>query len=192
MRKCAASLPASTARMNPPIWATWEHVDNPNRLTVPGLPDDFGLRAGAVSPDLLKLFADAGIGTEWQNYRLGGVQTDFVDSAGRPTLLANSVIERDTPQTSSFLTCHARAGIGPDRGRLDPFTSSGDSFNGAPDRSWFYGRGSTLKPAVGFRMVVARRATRAVTAEPLRRARVTAAFEHGLLRRSRAVAKTLG
>jgi hypothetical protein len=44
--------------------------------------------------------------------RLRGTQTDFVDSRGRPTILANSQIEHGFQQTSSCIACHARATVG--------------------------------------------------------------------------------
>ena len=52
-------------------------------------------------------------GTVWENYRLRGTQVDFVDSTGKPTLLANSHIESDFQTTASCISCHARATIGP-------------------------------------------------------------------------------
>ncbi|HVJ63262.1 MAG TPA: hypothetical protein VM555_11195, partial [Tahibacter sp.] len=46
----------------------------------------------------------------WLSYRLKGAQVDFTDSTGVPTLLGNSVTEGGFMQTSSCITCHARAG----------------------------------------------------------------------------------
>ena len=79
------------------LWATFEHVGNP----AAELPDND--RAGI--PEALKA-------TKWANYRLRGTQTDFSDSAGQPTILANTQIETGFQQTSSCITCHSRATIG--------------------------------------------------------------------------------
>lgn len=79
------------------VWTTFEHVDNPT----PELADND--RAG--QPSSLK-------GTKWEHYRLRGTQVDFVDSAGQPTVLANTQIEAGFQQTSSCITCHSRATIG--------------------------------------------------------------------------------
>ena len=79
------------------VWATFEHVDNPE----PELPDND--RVGKPS----KL-----MGTKWENYRLRGTQTDFTDSTGQPTVLANTQIETGFQQSASCITCHARATIG--------------------------------------------------------------------------------
>jgi hypothetical protein len=79
------------------VWTTFEHEENPT----PELPDND--RAG--QPSALK-------GTKWEHYRLRGTQVDFVDSAGQPTVLANTQIEAGFQQTSSCITCHSRATIG--------------------------------------------------------------------------------
>lgn len=79
------------------LWATFEHEDNP----LPELPDND--RAGL--PTSLK-------GTKWEHYRLRGTQTDFTDSTGQATLLANTQIEQSFQQSSSCITCHSRATIG--------------------------------------------------------------------------------
>ncbi len=91
------------------LWATFEHVDNPNREDArpwetptvdsaageDGFPEGLGIE-----------------GTRWENYRLRGTQVDFVDSFGNATILANSQIESSFQSTSSCITCHARAAIG--------------------------------------------------------------------------------
>lgn len=92
------------------LWATFEHVDNPSRegaepWIVPtndssagpnGYPDGLGIQ-----------------GTIWENYRLRGTQVDFVDATGKPTILSNSQIEEGFQTSSSCITCHGRATIGP-------------------------------------------------------------------------------
>jgi hypothetical protein len=51
-------------------------------------------------------------GTKWQSYRLRGTQIDFTDARGRPVVVANSQIEHGFQQSSSCMTCHARATVG--------------------------------------------------------------------------------
>jgi hypothetical protein len=87
------------------FWSTFEHVDNP----------DIDVRIGTqfvdrhtnggqnLPPEVLN--------TKWQNYRLKGTQTDFVDLTGEPTILANAIIEQGFQGTSSCITCHSRAAI---------------------------------------------------------------------------------
>jgi len=48
-------------------------------------------------------------GTIWDNYILGGTQTDFVTPTGDPTLLSDSYIEADF-RRSSCMSCHVNAG----------------------------------------------------------------------------------
>ena len=111
------------------FWATFEHKDNPGIDAVVPSRDSYGL------PDELK-------GTKWQNYVLRGTQVDFVDSVGRPTILANSQIENGFQRTSSCITCHARATIGErprdgsDVNRLSVFEGDRGSI-GAPNAAWF-------------------------------------------------------
>ncbi len=76
------------------FWATWEHADNTDLEAIVPSVDTHGL------PDQL-------VGTKWENYVLRGSQVDFVDSTGRPTILANSQIEDGFQETSSCITCHA-------------------------------------------------------------------------------------
>lgn len=92
------------------LWATFEHVDNPKRdgaepWIIPtrdraagpaGFPDGMGIE-----------------GTRWQYYRLRGTQIEFTNPTGEATILANSQIEQGFQTTSSCVTCHARATIGP-------------------------------------------------------------------------------
>lgn len=92
------------------LWATFEHIDNPKRegaekWLIPtndtsagpnGYPENLGLE-----------------GTRWENYRLRGTIIDFFDSTGKPNILANSQVEEGFQYSSSCITCHARASIGP-------------------------------------------------------------------------------
>jgi len=129
------------------FWATFEHVDNPK------LPGNEGWQApsrdtfacGNAHPDCNR--APGGIGLErtvWENYRLRGTLTSFVNAAGQPNVLANSELEAGMQPTSSCITCHSRAGIGLVAGqptRLPIFdTSTGESkrgFLGEPRAEWF-------------------------------------------------------
>jgi hypothetical protein len=131
------------------VWATWEHVDNSKRCAENGCRDSFGVvppnsKDGQVAPALRALFQAAGMGPEWQYYRLDGVQIDFTDSTGRHTILGNSEIETTFMRSSSCITCHAKATINASGDRLDFFTPDGESNNGAPDPAWFYNL--TTKP----------------------------------------------
>jgi hypothetical protein len=128
-------------------WATFEQIDNPERCKILGCNDGFGTtESGNLSPELTKMFADAGLGPEWKYYRLDGTQTNFTDAQGRPTLLGNSVTEDGFVPTSSCITCHARSTIGPPvtgetgANRLSVFdpTNPNQSNNGTPDPKWYY------------------------------------------------------
>jgi hypothetical protein len=92
------------------FWATFEHVDNPKRANAEGwqLPSIDAAAGPNGYPEGLGIE-----GTRWENYRLRGTQVDFVDSFGNPTILANSQIESGFQLSSSCITCHARAAIGP-------------------------------------------------------------------------------
>lgn len=120
-------------------WATFEQVDNPERCKVLACSDDFGVSAdGKASPELKALFKAAGMGTEWESYRLDGAQVDFADSTGRPTLLGNSLIEGPFMSTSSCITCHARSSVNGAGQRLSVFDQGGQSHNGTPVPDWFW------------------------------------------------------
>ncbi len=112
------------------FWCTFEHKDNPGREAVIPDRDSHGL------PQSLN-------GTKWANYVLRGSQTDFVTPIGQTTLLASSQIEAGFQDTSSCITCHARASIGsrplgqsPPASRLSVFEASGGSV-GIPEANWF-------------------------------------------------------
>jgi hypothetical protein len=104
------------------IWATFEPQNtstNPQRCVVLGCSDPWGSvparSSGAstqLSQALSQLMTGANLADEWKNYRLDGVQVDFVDGAGKATRLGNSIIEGDNAGTpalmkkSSCITCH--------------------------------------------------------------------------------------
>lgn len=135
------------------FWATFEHIDNK-------LPESQGGRkynegwnsksrdsfACAEPPfDCDKGPSGIGLeGTKWENYRLRGTQVDFVNSRGENTLLANSQPEAGFQNTSSCITCHARATIGAGD-RLTIFKCSGQGNVGVPSRGWFLKSDNILK-----------------------------------------------
>jgi hypothetical protein len=144
-------------------WVTFEWVGNPGRCDYLGCHDAFGVMPGevapiyvsgkpsgqpyppgALTPELIKVFQDAGFDSEWisewQNYRLKGSQIDFTSATGVPNLVGNSITEDGFVQTSSCMTCHANAAVD-SFGKANPtfgFTSSGQSLNGPVMPQWFY------------------------------------------------------
>lgn len=129
------------------VWATFEHVDNPNRCKILGCQDSFGLTAdGKVSPQLIALFKTAGLGPEWQNYRLDGAQSEFTDSTGVATLLGNSITEDGFVATSSCITCHARSTVSATGTHLSVFAPGQQSYNGTPDSKWFFSGTTPPRP----------------------------------------------
>ena len=112
------------------VWATWEPQDNtinPLRCFVLGCNDSWGatptkLAANQPTPPssnqtavLTVLMKQAGLAPEWFNYRLDGVQTEFVDKQGHPLLLGNSVTEGESVgldlHKASCITCHDSSSI---------------------------------------------------------------------------------
>lgn len=89
------------------FWCDFEHVDG--LVTVNGDP---AAERGSFDPARAGAPHPATTNTKWGNYRLRGIQVDFTDSLGRPTILANTQIEKGFQQTSSCITCHSRATIG--------------------------------------------------------------------------------
>lgn len=119
---------------------------------------------GQRSKGMAEVFAGLGIGVHessaanpkniepaigdraWLSYRLKGTQTEFTDTMGRPTHLANSVTEGGFVLSSSCVTCHARAGAtakGTIPLALGVFTNIANesgylqSISGAPDPNLF-------------------------------------------------------
>jgi hypothetical protein len=150
------------------FWATFEHVDNPTRPDADGwqLPssDQLACRAESVACNR----APNGIGLEgtvWQNYRLRGTLTRFVDTANRPLLLANSELEAGMQRSSSCITCHARSSLALvggaptrlpifDTAVFDPAAKGAEpiaaterrGYIGLPLAQWFEGGQNTGKP----------------------------------------------
>jgi hypothetical protein len=125
------------------IWATFEPQNtstNPQRCKVLGCSDPWGsspaTSSGAATrqtPALAALMQQAKLAPEWSNYRLDGVQTDFLGASGKPTRLGNSIIEGDNagnPQSmakSSCISCHNLSSINPQGQEQNP-----DFITGAP------------------------------------------------------------
>jgi hypothetical protein len=153
------------------FWAAFEHVDNLGACDFIGCYDDFGAepaytpsktpffeRYPAPTPTerLKRLVREGGLDPVWLNYRLKGVQLDFTDGAGRPTLLGDSQIEAGFLATSSCMTCHSRATIAPTAPVSGPGTQvphnvgifsptiNGQSLYGAPNPAWFRGPSGAL------------------------------------------------
>jgi hypothetical protein len=147
-------------------WATFEHQNNPGRCDYTGCHDAYGAVVGDVDAndvldrpysdcaknDALKaMLSSAGLSPVWEHYCLKGSQTDFVSATGLPTHLGNSVTEAGFADTSSCITCHARAAVNakgimttpagfvdPPIPALCPNPSGSCSPNGVPDPNWFW------------------------------------------------------
>jgi hypothetical protein len=159
-------------------WATFEHWTNVGRCDFIGCSDYFGATTAYVTQkvpnggsyprcektkELQAMFAAAKLDPVWANYCLKGSQTEFTTSTGVPTLLGNSVTEKRFVNTSSCITCHARAAIDANasspfgNGFLDPAapkvlcpTGSPCSPNGVPNPTWFW-----KNPGTGSQSLVA-------------------------------------
>lgn len=89
------------------FWTTFEHVDNKpgwvnqsvDAYSCPEQPEG----CDAVPAEIK--------GTVWENYRLRGTQTNFVDVRGRTVVLANSQIEDGIEDRSSCMSCHSEAAM---------------------------------------------------------------------------------
>lgn len=120
------------------IWATFEpqnSVTNPKRCRVLGCLDPWGSSPAKVAPGtedpqtaqtaaLAELMKAANLAPEWANYRLDGVQVDYLAADGSPTLLGNSIIEGENVggdlTKSSCITCHAASAIDPQGNQGQP------------------------------------------------------------------------
>ncbi|HWD26763.1 MAG TPA: hypothetical protein VG387_06340 [Rhizomicrobium sp.] len=111
------------------LWMTFEHRSNPGRCDVIGCHDGFGAAQANVdprvvpntdygpcakTPALAALFKSRRIDPVFANYCLKGTQAAFTTPPShKPTVLANSVIERMNKgvavAATSCITCHAYA-----------------------------------------------------------------------------------
>ncbi|WP_144030580.1 hypothetical protein [Bradyrhizobium japonicum] len=97
------------------FWATFRHKDAPT--------EDFG------GHDLDNYGPPKEVaGTVWDNYRLGGTQTDFSRPTGEPTIVSDHYVEFGF-QRSSCITCHATASIS----REIALSPSGRPFTSLPN-----------------------------------------------------------
>jgi hypothetical protein len=118
------------------VWATFEpqnSTTNPQRCIVLGCSDLWGSNPSSstgadtqLTQALSSLMTQANLAPEWRNYRLDGVQIDFVDSQNKPTKLGNSIIEGDNAgdptimKSSSCITCHDLSTINEGGKQLSP------------------------------------------------------------------------
>jgi len=127
------------------FWATFEHVDNPNRCIAPKTCREYTSGSGNIDPGVASKVRSVLRGnglTEpwWLNYRLDGTQFTFTDENGLPTVLANSIFESllisRTSNTSSCITCHARATVDYQGNRLCAGRDNTGNV-GEPLRAWY-------------------------------------------------------
>lgn len=163
-----ASMHISSRIISNWVWATFEHIDSRSQVH-PG--DDGWLLTSKdeFACDLPPFDCESAPrnfkleGTKWEYYRLRGTQTNYVESNGDTSLLANSNIERGFQMSSSCITCHSLASIGPvtlpkhDMQRVDFIRSTmmedsvlfgGRGYVGIPDSNLFkLADGSRMKRA---------------------------------------------
>ncbi|WP_299980682.1 hypothetical protein [uncultured Pseudoteredinibacter sp.] len=101
------------------FWSTFEHVDNPD-IDIRDTENDLRWFDRHTNGGEKSRLPKEVIGTKWENYRLKGTQLDFVTLDGRPTIVANAIIERGFMGSSSCVSCHAHATIGDPINRCDP------------------------------------------------------------------------
>jgi hypothetical protein len=115
------------------FWCTFEQIDNP--ITTPAKLD---LPIAADVQLLNKEMQRAMAGMKWAYYRLDGVQTAEANDRNaanciadsKYSCLANSQIETYFQGSSSCLTCHSTASIGPDGKRYSLWTFRGGNQQG--------------------------------------------------------------
>ncbi|MBR1032809.1 hypothetical protein [Bradyrhizobium liaoningense] len=142
------------------FWATFHHKDAP--------ANPFELFDAHGQPVQLK-------GTVWENYVLGGTQTDFVTSTGKASILSDHYIEFGF-QKSSCITCHATAHGSPDGtvGPTQPMAlallrdKTGDDERGPPFPSWYLKDGKPFFMQTDFVYSIPFRARREIAAPPNR------------------------
>jgi hypothetical protein len=120
------------------FWCTFHHKEIPIGV---GTPDTYG------QPKELR-------GTVWENYKLGGTQTDFVSSTGQPTLLSDAYIEYGFT-SSSCISCHAGAAV--NAAGLPVLGSNPDSI-GVPNPQDYWKDGKPVLMQLDFLFSVAFRA----------------------------------
>jgi len=139
------------------VFMTYEQVDNPTATFTYFL----GKKGRAVGPNTTvnpgaaafnqQLRARA-LGTKWQYYNIIGWQTAETDSDGKPVILANTNIETYFPKTSSCMSCHAMANIGPtSHVRLDMWSYASGGIEGRVGTIDFAAIAKKMDPADTFK-----------------------------------------
>ena len=125
------------------LWATFEHVDNRSQKH-PGddgwlLPSRDQFACYDPPYDCERAPTNFGLeGNKWEYFLLRGTQTDYYDEKGRVSLLANSNVERGFQLSSSCITCHSLATIGPTFVKNDTIQMYRIDF--LPQRPFFVGK----------------------------------------------------
>ncbi len=112
------------------IWMTYEQIDNPTATYKYFLQEKQGpagdnLTVNPQAAAMNQILLQTTLGTKFQNYRIIGWQSAATDNSGIPTILANTNIETYFPATSSCITCHNMANIGPPQQRRLNLWNSG-------------------------------------------------------------------
>jgi hypothetical protein len=94
------------------FWTDFSHVDQEPLAAQNGRPFVDPTTRGPNAQHGSNGVRKETVGSKWANYRLSGVQIDFVDKIGNPTRLANEIIEPIGAGPSSCITCHAKASVG--------------------------------------------------------------------------------
>ena len=115
------------------FWCTFEQIENPKTTPITlKLP---------IAPEVQvfnQAVQKAAAGTMWAYYQLNGMQTQFVTNPyaapcienSKATCLANTQIETYFQGSSSCITCHSLASIGPGGSRHSFFNFSGGNQQG--------------------------------------------------------------
>ena len=151
------------------LWATFEHIDSRSQKHEGDdgwlLPSKDSFSCPDYPYDCERAPTNIGLeGNKWEYFILRGTQTNYYDELGRVSLLANSNVERGFQLSSSCITCHSLATIGPinvinkdsitmtriDFLPQDPFTVNGVMFGGkgyvgTPDSALFQIKDSLKK-----------------------------------------------
>ncbi|MEP6844820.1 MAG: hypothetical protein ABI861_02405 [Panacibacter sp.] len=112
------SIHITSKVLNNWFWATFEHIDSRSQKH-PGddgwlLPSKDRFACSEAPYDCERAPTGIGLeGTKWEYFLLRGTQTGYYNEDGQASLLANSNIERGFQLSSSCITCHALASVGP-------------------------------------------------------------------------------
>jgi hypothetical protein len=141
------------------VWLTYEQADYPT-ATFKYFLGKTGAAVGpnpTANPDAASYnqkLRGLTAGTKWQFYQIIGWQTAEVSSAGAPVILANSDIETYFPRTSSCMSCHAMANIGPaSHVRLDMWSYANGGITGRVGTIDFAAIARKLDPGDSFKQM---------------------------------------